>query len=502
MDGEKPNFREFDCFHCGGKIRVPANMPPIMAPCPHCGKLTHSPGEVKLPGKKSKKAGEVESAPLGAGALGFDDDDMPLPKKAGPIQTLPGMGDISLDAPSSPEMEGADTRRPIILPDIDPSKSASFRTPKAPVSLSSGPVAEEILTPLGTLVTRSTAEVDVSTENAGGSEEEWSPDQERPLLKEKEKKKSSPIVLVVGVAALVLLGGGAFLFFTKGKKDVPSPIVVKPNVGAQPQKPSGATGSGAQGGQQTAPTLVKPNVPKQPELTAAEYAQGPWKEDARKALSSFLSAKTVKDKAESVIAGDSRDAMSVQMQAFYGAQESAESDTPVDQFQFVDLPQADREKGLFMMKFEAPVTLVRPDLATGVVANEPVKVLVFFRKTLSGLKVDWESFVQTKYRLLNGFASQPKPDKKQVFRVFVREDTAQPAAGGSKAYRFVDPAHNKDSVRVEVLDNSPMGQILAQSKAKTATIELGWSADGSKVEVTKFICWEFLYLGGRREEGN
>ena len=40
---EHPATRSFQCEHCGGEIRIPYELPPTEAPCPHCEELIESP---------------------------------------------------------------------------------------------------------------------------------------------------------------------------------------------------------------------------------------------------------------------------------------------------------------------------------------------------------------------------------------------------------------------------------------------------------------------------
>jgi hypothetical protein len=151
-------------------------------------------------------------------------------------------------------------------------------------------------------------------------------------------------------------------------------------------------------------------------------------------------------------------------------------------------------------------TLARADNFT----SEPVKVNVFFKRTPEGLRLDWESFIQTKHRTFRGFTELANPGASGVFRLFVVEDVAEPGKDriGMKTYRMVDPAHKTDSARVNVLIDSDAGRALsilnwrgvkdARPKTRTATIELEWTKGMvPDLAVKRFICWEFLGIGGQ-----
>ena len=160
--------------------------------------------------------------------------------------------------------------------------------------------------------------------------------------------------------------------------------------------------------------------------------------------------------------------------------------------------------------------LQEPDLLLSSLAkagnftSEPVKVHVFFKRTPDGLRLDWETFAQTKYRTFRNFSELPDPGKSGVFRLFVVEDVPEKGqvVRGMKTYRMVDPAHRTDSVRVQVAIDSELGRALsilnwrgirnARQKTKTATLELEWTQDASpQLAIKRFICWEFLGIGGQ-----
>ena len=143
--------------------------------------------------------------------------------------------------------------------------------------------------------------------------------------------------------------------------------------------------------------------------------------------------------------------------------------------------------------------------------DKPLKILAFFKKTPEGLKLDWQTYAQTKYRLLDEFVSNPEPGKRGVFRVFVQQDVDLDQRDGQSAtvYRLTDPANSEDYAKVLVKDESELGRVFAPLKwrgrvvakapVRNATVSLSWSDDEEpRLQMGELICWEFLGLGGTR----
>jgi hypothetical protein len=73
-----------------------------------------------------------------------------------------------------------------------------------------------------------------------------------------------------------------------------------------------------------------------------------------------------------------------------------------------------------------------------------------------------------------------------------------------------DPANTGDTARVNVKVDSEMGRALSiinwrgtkenRPITRTATVELKWGGEPTapELEISRFICWEFLGLGGRQ----
>lgn len=260
-----------------------------------------------------------------------------------------------------------------------------------------------------------------------------------------------------------------------------------------------------------------------------QYIRVGWEREARNVLTQFLAAKTVTEKIPYVLNGE---ALKSQMESFYGGSVIDDQDTPESAFSAYQLNESDRKRGIFLMTFEQPPQFemkefFRPlaalevqygvseaDLLLSTLANvtnfatDPIRVNAFFKKTPQGLKLDWEIFAQTKYRLLETMFEVPEAGQTGIFRVMIEEDV--PVKGTenpqTKTYRISDPSSQRTSTRVQVKIDSEIGRTLSEINwigqqnrpiSRTATVELKWvGTDRPALEIQRLICWEFLHLGG------
>lgn len=263
----------------------------------------------------------------------------------------------------------------------------------------------------------------------------------------------------------------------------------------------------------------------------ANYLRVGWQKDASLVLQGFMNAQTSADKLPYIIGGEQ---MASRLAEFYGTSSIDDSDTPAASFSAYDLSEEDRKRGLFMMTYDQPPQFdmrefFRPlatlevqhgldeaDLLLATLsraanfAMEPLRVHAFFKRTPEGLRLDWEILAQTKYRTFQHFVELPEPGHTGVFRVFIVEDVpdAQHNSKGSRTYRLSDPANVNDSARILVQEDSDVGRALSainwrgtkdgRPLARTATVELAWSGAEKtpQLQISRFICWEFLGLGG------
>jgi hypothetical protein len=287
------------------------------------------------------------------------------------------------------------------------------------------------------------------------------------------------------------------------------------------------------------PKLRKPAATPKPapvaqntEAAEARYIRTGWQKDAYGLLENFVNAKTAAQKLPYILDGEK---LKPQITAFYAKGNVTDLDTPSDTFSVNQLSEEDRTRGIFMMIFDQPPQFdikdfFRPlaslevqygvseaDLLLSTVArienfaSEPLRVAAFFKRTPAGLKLDWETFVQTKYRTLQTFNESPEPGKTGVFRVIIAQDVPdnnKAEAPGSKTYRLSDPVSPEINTRLKLNIDSEIGKTLSDINwigeqgnpiNRTATIELKWSAgDRPEIQISRFICWEFLNLGANQ----
>ncbi len=316
-----------------------------------------------------------------------------------------------------------------------------------------------------------------------------------------EKMRVVPLVLVCFL--LLAVGAAAVYFIARGMK----------------------TGKGG-GGSGVAESPSAPNS-----IAESNYIRTGWKADAYEVLRNFLAATTAEEKLPYVI-DPARTAP--RMEAFYGGGIINDSDTPADGFSVYEISEEERRSGIFMLVYNQPPQLnmkefFRPlaslevqfgleeaDLLLSTVGNvenfatEPLRVYAAFKRTPEGLKLDWDTFAQTKYRTFQNFVELPSPGQSEVFRVLIGEDVPEKgrAVTGTRTYRLADPANSGDTTRVNVKVDSEIGRALSvinwrgsaegQPITRTATVELRWKDDSPEpeLEMSQFICWEFLGLGG------
>ena len=283
-------------------------------------------------------------------------------------------------------------------------------------------------------------------------------------------------------------------------------------------------------------TLADPAAHKDDDIREANYIRIGWQKEAAEVLRGFLAARNWNDKLPFIL---NSPALAGRVRDFYGDAMIDDSDTPLAGFSIYELSEEDRKRGLFMMTYDQPPQFdmrefFRPlatlevqhgieeaDLMFSTFARvsnfdmDPLRVYAFFKRTPDGLKLDWEIFAQTKYRTLRNFIELPAPGHAGVFRVFMVEDVPDRSRDevGYRIYRVVDPAHKSDSARVSVRVDSDIGRTLSvinwrgsESKEpimRTATVELTWTGGDAAPElaIRRFICWEFLGLGGEENSG-
>jgi len=456
--------REFRCDHCSGKILIPWDLPPTTGPCPHCG-------------------GTITS---------------PLAAPPPPVQAVPVPPMIQKE-PAQPVIQEAPVIRRVAPPEVPVARN---EPPAVPPDVLDAPVVRkpDPLPVVAREPEHSPAhEVEIPPADGhahGNKRKHKTPPAAKPRT---EKSGLMPVMLVL--LALILAGGAVVYFVAEEMgRNVPPPTISK--------------------------------ILADPSTKEANYIRIGWQKDAYQLLRDYMSATSAREKLPFILKGDT---MATRLEDFYGGGVINDSDTPADAFSIYELSEEDRKRGLFMMIYDQPPQFdmrefFRP-LATlevqygldeadmllstlarvGNFAMEPLRVHAFFKRTPEGLKLDWEIFAQTKYRTYQNFVELPEVGQVGVFRVFIVEDVPDKGRleAGTRTYRMADPANTTDTARVNVKVDSETGRALSiinwrgtkESRpiTRTATVELKWTGDPAdpQLEISRFICWEFLGLGGQ-----
>ena len=438
--------KQFFCCHCNGQVLVPRDLPPTTAPCPYCGGLITSPGT----GDASADVPPVQATPPPVPATAPAPAEPPAAPPPSPIAPPPAPSTIS---------------PPVAVP-----------PPKAPPVETSSP---EPAAPPKPIAARETQTTPKSASQA-------------------PKSGQFPVLLVL-LLCIMIAGIVAYFVTREMRGKITPPSIQTPAAGITPQE--------------------------------TNYLRIGWQKDAARVLQGFMEATTSEKKLSYIIGGES---MAARLEEFYGESLIDDSDTPAASFSVYELSEEDRKRGLFMMTYDQPPQFemkefFRPlatlevqhgldeaDLLLTTLARaanfamEPLRVHAFFKRTPDGLKLDWEIFAQTKYRTFQHFVELPAPGQTAVFRVFIVEDVpdAGQTANGTRTYRLSDPANITDAARIIVKEDSEVGKALSvinwrgtkdgRPLTRTATVELSWGngQNPPQLQISRFICWEFLGLGG------
>lgn len=462
-----PGKREFRCNLCNGKILIPWELPPTTGPCPHCG------GVITSPAAESPPASAFAIPPAPASANVPQPPAVDTPRKpvgaspAAPAVPPAAAGEVRLDHPAPSPAKPVE----IIPPPVpEAARKAAIPAPR-PAPPSSAPPAK--------------------TEPA------------RPEpAKAPEPPRSSGLAAVMLVLLFLILGaGGAVYYLSRETAKSPAP---------------------------TRAALPAAD----PAAREANYIRVGWQKEAYQVLRDYMAATSSQGKLPFILNGES---MATRLEDFYGGGVINDMDTPAEAFSIYELSEEDRKRGLFMMIYDQPpqfdmkeffrplaplevqygldnADLLLSTLArVGNFAMEPLRVHAFFKRTPAGLKLDWEIFAQTKYRTFQNFVEIPEEGQVGVFRVFIVEDVPEQGnlETGTRTYRIADPANTGDTARVNVKVDSETGRALSiinwrgtkdsRPITRTATVELKWTGDSDhpNLEIGRFICWEFLGLGGQ-----
>lgn len=257
-----------------------------------------------------------------------------------------------------------------------------------------------------------------------------------------------------------------------------------------------------------------------------------WRAEAMDVLERFLTAKTPQEKARYVIGGQNTVA---RLQAYWGQQLYQETAVDAHDFAAIFTGNEEGELPVYLLMYDRPVqydmkTFFRPLVSMEVIQGverldpltktltepqhfeqEALKIGAYFKPGDDGLRLDYDLYLQTRYRTLHAFAESAAVNSLGTFRVVMVEDVplADEKRKQLRVYRITDPMHLDDSFRVCTSYQSDVAQRL-QEIHWYGTI--GKKADFAAATVTirkitqdtllleSLVCWDFEGLAG--EPGN
>ncbi|MEJ6634427.1 MAG: hypothetical protein QNL77_01815 [Akkermansiaceae bacterium] len=319
---------------------------------------------------------------------------------------------------------------------------------------------------------------------------------------EDEKRGAGLLWAVAGLGFVGLLAGG-FLLMSKFRVD-PAPA---PNTGNL--EPTGSS------------------TPLPPVATIDPISY----KEAREVLDGFLQAETAEERVKYIIGGDSR---IEELRAFYSSEEDVDEALDLENFTAFPMAEVDYERGIFLLDYHRPMQfnfteffrpiatlevslkVEKPSLSVrsgALVDNfkmDAKRARAFFKKIAGTYKLDWDTMVQTQFRLFRDFTDFSAPGRTGVFRVYLIEDVTTTVQENPdlRIYRVVDAAHSdEDQITVEVSKSSTVGQLLTpfhwtdqpgkMVRVTTATVRLRWTSEPDpRIVIDEILCWEYLDVGG------
>lgn len=253
---------------------------------------------------------------------------------------------------------------------------------------------------------------------------------------------------------------------------------------------------------------------------------------ARDSLKNFLNAGDPLTKSQWVIGGAGK------VQAI---QERLADGSAIPSFseegdEIVTLPMTDDEarKGLCTFIYrpvaDAPLfandAILPLEVATGIAPPNPLQEaalvedssgrvakesIALFRLQDEQMLLDWDLFIQTLDRSFIAFRDGSLGKGPLRFRVVLSVDKPVFENGETvdlKVYHLQDPLHAGDSLRLQVdllHPDEPLlrlafhdktGELLMPVQPRTATVDLVRDPESGAITLSKFVCWEFLGVGG------
>lgn len=253
-----------------------------------------------------------------------------------------------------------------------------------------------------------------------------------------------------------------------------------------------------------------------------------WQTSARATLKNFLQATTLEEKARYVIGGQET---LQRLRTQWGDQLLHEEPIREEDFAAIVIPDAQEESPTYLLMYQRPAQydikkFLRPlvtmevmqgadslDPLTSTLTNpanfelQPLHVYAYFKHTANGLQLDWDIYLQTRYRMLHQFAEKSPAGSEATFRVIAVQDVPLPEEKKMqrKIYRITDLAHITDSYRIYTPSDSTVAQQMIpidwyqviDQKAQFIPVTIVLKKmPNEELLLKSLICWDFEGLAG------
>lgn len=255
-----------------------------------------------------------------------------------------------------------------------------------------------------------------------------------------------------------------------------------------------------------------------------------WQRQAREVLRSFLAAKTFEEKSRYVIGG--KETLQ-RLQPIWG--DKLLNEEPISEEEFAAIFTGDEQSliPIYLLLYDRPSyydikkflrPLVSMEVSQGMEELDPLvqsltipshfempplKIQAYFKQTETGLLLDWDIYLQTRYRTLRTFAESAPTGERATFRVLALQDAPLhlDKRMQRKIYRLTDPIHITDSYRTFTPSGSAAAERMSaidwldtpgkHNSLVAATVVLQKLPNG-EILLEEQICWDFEGLGGTR----
>ena len=248
-------------------------------------------------------------------------------------------------------------------------------------------------------------------------------------------------------------------------------------------------------------------------------------ESAKLALSAVLNARDAASLAERVIDGEKK---LPAIERYLKENGSFPKPGELDEISSLPLSLEDSKKGIagliyrrnpsvdllptnsIPLAIQTAGPLERLAMVSSTQGEKPRQALALFKRQGDRMLLDWDLFVQTWDRSLAAFRDGQLGDGPMRFRVLVASDIPVFENGETlenAVFRMQDPLSVGDIVRVSTKCFSPAERRLLEfnranpgasrvGQTRTATLDLVRDPESGRVGISRFVCWEFLGLGG------